>query len=299
MLVPTTVDDVMQAPVETISPDAAVREAATRLIAAGIGSLVVCEDGEPVGICTEVDVTRLVADGDDPDAATVADVMSSPLVTTSPDTSLQDAAATLQRNNVKRLPVVENGRVVGIVTNTDLANYLPHLLRRERTAEADPDRERTSVRADTAYERDDWTTEYLGGEDSIDVGDAVRFSKPIDEDDVEAFAEASGDTNRLHLDSDYAAGTRFGERIAHGTLVAGTISSALARLPGLTIYLSQDVSYLGPVPIDERVTAVCEVVEEIGEDRFRLSTQVLSGPEETLVVDGEATVIVDPLPAVE
>jgi CBS domain-containing protein/acyl dehydratase len=294
MLVPIQVSEVMQTPVETISPDAPVREAATRLIAAGIGSLVVCADGEPVGICTEVDVTRLVADGGDRTASTVADVTSSPLVTTSPDTLLQDAAETLRLNDVKRLPVLDEGELVGIVTNTDLANYLPLLLRRGRRDQADPERERHHVRADTAYENDDWTTEYLGSEDSIEVGDTVRFSKPLDEGDVEAFAEISGDTNRLHLDRDYAAGTRFGERIVHGTLVAGTISAALARLPGLTIYLSQDLSYLAPVPIGARATAACEVVEDMGRDRYRLSTQVTADDE--TVLEGEATVVVDPLP---
>ena len=65
----------------------------------------------------------------------------------------------------------------------------------------------------------------------IRVGDRVRFSKTISEDDVRAFAEASGDTNRLHLDDEYAEDTRFGRRIAHGTLVGGLISAALARLP--------------------------------------------------------------------
>jgi len=294
MLVPTTVETVMQAPVATVPPDASVREAASRLVDAGIGSLVVCADGEPVGICTEVDVTRLVADGGDPTASTVADVMSSPLVTTSPDTVLQDAAETLRLNDVKRLPVLDDGELVGIVTNTDLANYLPHLLRRGRRDQADPERERQHVRADTAYEDGDWTTEYLGSEDAIEVGDTVRFSKPLDEGDVEAFAEISGDTNRLHLDRDYATGTRFDERIVHGTLVAGTISAALARLPGLTIYLSQDLSYLAPVPIGARATAACEVVEDMGRDRYRLSTEVTA--DEETVLEGEATVVVDPLP---
>jgi 3-hydroxybutyryl-CoA dehydratase len=123
----------------------------------------------------------------------------------------------------------------------------------------------------------------------------VRFSKPLDEAEVEAFADASGDTNRLHLDDEYARGTRFGRRIVHGTLVAGVVSAALARLPGLVVYLSQEVSYLGPVDIGDRVTAACEVVEEAGEDRYRLTTTVTDGDDET-VVDGEAVVLADPTP---
>ena len=296
MLVTVAVSEVMRTPVETIQPDATVRAAARRLREAGIGSLVVCEDQEPIGIVTDVDVTGLVADGGDPAATPVEAITSRPLLTTGVDDAIEDAARTLRENDVKRLPVVdEAGEVVGIVTNTDLAYFLPHLVRMGRDQAPETPPERVDVRVDTAYEADDWTFEYRGDESQIDVGDTVRFSKTISEADVEAFADASGDTNRLHLDDAYAEGTRFGERIAHGTLVAGTISAALARLPGLTIYLSQDLSYLGPVPIGEEVTAECEVVENLGNGRFRLRTAVTRADGEA-VLDGEAAVLSDPIP---
>lgn len=131
--------------------------------------------------------------------------------------------------------------------------------------------------------------------ESLGVGDRVEFTKTITEDDVTAFAAASGDTNPLHLDEEYAAETRFRGRIVHGTLVGSLISAALARLPGLIVYLSQDTSYLGPVDVDERVTAVCEVVEDLGSDRYRLTTSVRDG-DGTEVIDGEAVVIADPIP---
>ncbi|ELY72821.1 MaoC/PaaZ C-terminal domain-containing protein, partial [Natronobacterium gregoryi] len=63
-------------------------------------------------------------------------------------------------------------------------------------------------------------------DDDLGVGDYVRFTKPIADADVSAFATASGDTNRLHLEEAFADGTQFDGRIAHGTLVAGTISAA-------------------------------------------------------------------------
>lgn len=295
MLIPIAVREVMQSPVQTIEPGASVRTAATRLLAANIGSLVVCEDDEPVGILTDGDVTRVVADGADADETTVTEAMATALHTTTADTTIEAAAETLRRHNVKRLPVVDDGVLVGIVTNTDLANYLPHLVRMGREGEPDPDRERRQVHVETAYEKDDWETAFEGSEETIDVGDTVRFTKTISEADVEAFAEASGDTNRLHLDAEYAAGTRFGERIAHGTLVGGTISAALARLPGLTIYISQNLSYLRPVALEERIRASCEVVEDLGRNRYRLNT-VVENAEGEPVVDGEAVVVVDPLP---
>jgi acyl dehydratase/CBS domain-containing protein len=295
MLAPIIVEEVMRSPVETIAPEETVRTAATRLFERGIGSLVVCDNGRPVGIVTDVDISQLVSEGGDPETITVDEVMGTPLVSIDCEAQIEDAAERMREHNIKRLPVLENEHVVGIVTTTDLANYLPHLVQMGRADEIDEERERVSVRVDTAYERDEWEFEYLGDETQIDVGDTVKFTKTLSEEDVEAFAEASGDTNRLHMDEEFAAQTRFGGRIAHGTLVVGIISSALARLPGMVIYLSQDVSYLGPVPLGEEVTAICEVVENIGNNRFRLSTEVVRSDDEA-VIDGEAAVIADSIP---
>jgi acyl dehydratase len=130
---------------------------------------------------------------------------------------------------------------------------------------------------------------------ALEVGDEVRFSKHVSDQDILAYARASGDTNRLHLDEDYAAETRFRGRIAHGGLVSGLISAALARLPGVTIYLSQDLKFVKPVRADERLEAVVEVVEALGDGRFRLSTTVYDEDEEA-VVEGEAVVLVEEAP---
>lgn len=142
-------------------------------------------------------------------------------------------------------------------------------------------------------ERPEWDVELTENRrDALTVGDRVRFSKRLTDDDVHAFAAASGDTNPLHLDDEYAESTRFGGRIAHGTLVSGLISAALARLPGLVIYLSQDLEFQRPVGVDDRVTADCEIVEAIGEDRYRLRTTVTT-EEGEVAIDGEAVVLLD------
>jgi len=303
MIGPPSVSEVMQPNVETVEPTATVSEAARLLHDRDVGSVVVVDDSI-AGIVTESDVVALVATGGDPETTSVEAVMSTPIHTIAADESVVLAARRLREHRIKKLPVTggddrvgdgTEGELVGIVTTTDLAHFLPHVRWQHPDSADDDDRVRRTERRDTAYEKEDWTFEYVGHEDAIDVGDVLRFSKTLDQAEVEAFADASGDTNRLHLDDDYAAGTRFGRRIVHGTLVAGTVSAALARLPGLVVYLSQEVSYLGPVDIGDRVTAECRVVEDIGNDRYRLSTAVTDGDGET-VIDGEAVVLADPIP---
>ncbi len=68
----------------------------------------------------------------------------------------------------------------------------------------------------------------------------------------------------------------------------------LARLPGLTIYLSQDLEFHNPVRIGDRLTAECEIVEDLGDEQYRLTTRVLADDE--VVIDGEAVVLIDDLP---
>ncbi|WP_435156619.1 MaoC family dehydratase [Haladaptatus sp. DFWS20] len=132
--------------------------------------------------------------------------------------------------------------------------------------------------------------------DDISLGDTVEFTKTLTDADVGAFARASGDTNPLHLNDEFATQTRFGGRIVHGTLVSGLISAALARLPGLTIYLSQDISFKKPVEPGQTLTAVVEVIDVLGDDRYTLSTVVYDEDDQS-VVEGESTVLIDSPPA--
>ncbi len=147
------------------------------------------------------------------------------------------------------------------------------------------------------YSEPDWEVERsVASEDGPTVGDTVTFRKTISEASLRRFANASGDTNQLHLDDDFAEHTRFGRRIIHGTLVSGLISAALARLPGLTIYLSQDLSFERPADIGERLSAEVEVREDLGDDQYRLSTQVYDVDKGHRLIDGEATVLSDDPP---
>ncbi len=154
----------------------------------------------------------------------------------------------------------------------------------------------TVERVDPAADLPEWHTRLTADDPGeLGVGDRFEFSKTLTDRDVRRFAAASGDTNPLHLDDDFAEKTRFRGRIAHGTLVGGLISAALARVPGLVIYLSQDLEFHNPVRIDDRVTAECEIVEDLGNSQFRLNTRVLDDDE--IAIDGEAVIMVDDLPA--
>lgn len=117
------VEAVMSSPVETVSADATMAEAARLLDEKGIGSLVVGEDRID-GIVTETDVVAAVGAERDP-STPVSELMSDPVVTVRPSETVRAAAERMGKNGVKKLPVVEDGSPVGVVTTTDLALYLP------------------------------------------------------------------------------------------------------------------------------------------------------------------------------
>lgn len=143
----------------------------------------------------------------------------------------------------------------------------------------------------------EWTVDRPGVDAAdLSVGDTVTFVKELTEEDVRLFARSSGDTNPLHLDEEFATGTRFDGRIVHGALLSGLVSAAIARLPGVPILLSQDTEYLAPARPGESLTGDCEIVEDVGDRTYRLRTRVTDEADDMLV-DGEAVVLVDEVDA--
>ena len=119
-----TVHGVMTREVVTVVASDPVREAIGKMIVADIGSVVVVEDGAPIGLFTERDLTRRILDDDDLLDRPVADVMSGPPITTHVGTEVVDAFELMNTNGVRRLPVVADGRLVGIVTEGDLRRWV-------------------------------------------------------------------------------------------------------------------------------------------------------------------------------
>ena len=124
-------------------------------------------------------------------------------------------------------------------------------------------------------------------------GDNASRSLTITDETIRAFADLSGDHNPVHLDDAYAAGTRFGRRIAHGMIAASLISATLANeLPGPgSVYLSQTLTFKGPVFPGDTVTATVEV-QQVRPDKpiVTLST-VCTKQDGTVVLEGQAIIL--------
>ena len=98
---------------------------------------------------------------------------------------------------------------------------------------------------------------------NINTKKVFEFTKVLTAGDVESFADASGDTQPLHLDDEMAGKSRFKKRIAHGILTAGIISAAIGTqvAPGqVVIYMGQSLKFLAPVYLGDSVTAKLSVI---------------------------------------
>ena len=124
-------------------------------------------------------------------------------------------------------------------------------------------------------------------------GDSAEITKTIEQADVDAFADLTGDHNPVHVDEEFAKTTRFRRRIVHGMLTASLISSVLAnKLPGEgSVYLGQTLKFVAPVFPGDTITARV-TVNEIREDKpiVKLETICINQHDE-IVIRGEATVL--------
>ena len=127
----------------------------------------------------------------------------------------------------------------------------------------------------------------------FNIGDSAEVTKTIEQTDIDAFADLTGDHNPVHVDEEFAKTSRFGRRIAHGMLTASLISSVLAnKLPGEgSVYLGQTLKFVAPVFPGDEITARV-TVKEIREDKpiLKLETICVNQRDE-IVIRGEATVL--------
>ena len=129
---------------------------------------------------------------------------------------------------------------------------------------------------------------------SLQPGDTASRATPITDEMIRLFADLTGDTNPVHLDEDYAAGTRFGRRIAHGMIAAGLISATLANdLPGPgTVYLSQTLQFKAPVYPGDTITTTVEVKSVRPDKPIVTLITTCKNQSDAVVLTGEAVVLV-------
>ena len=117
-----TVEEIMTTNPRTVNVDDTVLQAAQVMRDNDIGDVIVVEDGQVTGIVTDRDIAvRAVAEGRDPESTTVGEIATTGVQAIEPDASVDDALSKMREHDIRRLPVVKNGRPVGIVSLGDLA----------------------------------------------------------------------------------------------------------------------------------------------------------------------------------
>jgi CBS domain-containing protein len=113
----------------TIRPGVSVVNAVQRMLKENVGSLLVIEDKKLVGIVTEKDILiKVIAQQMDPKKTKVREVMTKDVITIAPDTDLYEIAKLMNEEDIRRLPVIEGGKLVGLITEKDLLKIEPSLL---------------------------------------------------------------------------------------------------------------------------------------------------------------------------
>jgi CBS domain-containing protein len=119
-----TIGEVMTTYMLTLSPQHKTIDALDAMIQNDIGSVPIVDHGELVGIITERDIVKEITKSFDYLERKLSDTSRRPMITVTPSTPLWEAFALLLKNKIRRLPVVENGRLVGIVTERDLFKWV-------------------------------------------------------------------------------------------------------------------------------------------------------------------------------
>jgi len=123
----TLVKEIMKKEVRIALKSTSIVDAVKLMKKHKIGSVVVVSDSEALGIVTSTDILyKAIAEGKDLSKTTIEEIMSFPLIVTSPEATLEEAAKLMTKNEIKKLPAIdEKGALVGIVTTSDLVAYSP------------------------------------------------------------------------------------------------------------------------------------------------------------------------------
>ena len=120
----TKVKDVMTKKVITVESNKTVSEAAALMAENDVANLIVMDNNIPIGIVTERDFVRRVMAKNKPSKTKISEIMSTPLRVIDPDAPLKEAARRMVRKRIRRLPVIIDNKLVGIITTSDFARHL-------------------------------------------------------------------------------------------------------------------------------------------------------------------------------
>ena len=116
--------EIMQKNVVTVAPDCTIREAAKKMKDFRVGYLLVTNSASIKGCVTDRDIVMWLAEGKNPEETRIGSVMQANVVTVSPETDVFEASKIMAKNRIRRLPVVEDSRIAGIVSTADIASVL-------------------------------------------------------------------------------------------------------------------------------------------------------------------------------
>ncbi len=123
------VRDIMSVNVVTMTPDATVLEVATSMTKMDISSMIIAEQDRPIGIITEADIVRrVITEKRDVQSTAAREIMSSPIIHVEPGTALTEAMRVMAKSNIRRVAVLKNDSLAGIITSRDLLRWSPELI---------------------------------------------------------------------------------------------------------------------------------------------------------------------------
>ncbi len=116
----TFVKDVMIEKIASLESSSMIKDAAKLMDDKNIGCIIVTREELPIGILTERDFVRRIASKEKPLTSPIEEVMSSPLISIDPDETIWEAAEKMKTNNIHKLPVLQDNKIIGIITTSDL-----------------------------------------------------------------------------------------------------------------------------------------------------------------------------------
>ncbi|TFH09660.1 MAG: CBS domain-containing protein [Candidatus Thorarchaeota archaeon] len=123
------VKDIMAVNVVTMPPDASVLEVSKSMSKMDIGSVIITDKGRPVGIITESDIVRrVIAEEKNTKTTSASEIMTSPIIHVEPSTGLTEAMRVMAKSNIRRVAVLKNNSLAGIITSRDILRWSPELI---------------------------------------------------------------------------------------------------------------------------------------------------------------------------